>query len=384
MSVIENWHSKITITIFLLLIYLPLLCISNRQISVTEKRRLSPLPKIAWNKSSIVKFPKKFDLFFSDHFGFREDLTTIHTKISRFLKMTSSKYVYTGKDGWLYLKASERDYRGADPLSQKDLRQWKIALETRYYWLKSKGIPYLFIIAPDKKSIYGEYLQDKNPGRSRLDQLLAYLHGSPVPILDLRPALLKEKSEGTLYLKTDTHWNARGAAIAQYEILKRLEKNFSGIVPRRFQSDDFKLISRPIIGDLETMLYGKSGKAEIVPELQRPLSHLRQTTYSGVKYPKTIASQPDKEAGFVTKGPQGAPRACIFRDSFFDALVPYISRQFSKSLFLWSQPDFKTLENLIASQPFDIVIEERIERQLNFIPKIPTPADQAFKYIPKE
>jgi len=73
-------------------------------------------------------------------------------------------------------------------------------------------------------------------------------------------------------------------------------------------------------------------------------------------------------ATFVTDCHTDAPKALIFRDSFFSALQPYISQYFLKRLYVWMWPDFSRLEQYLEYDDFDIVIEERAERSLKTIP----------------
>jgi len=71
-----------------------------------------------------------------------------------------------------------------------------------------------------------------------------------------------------------------------------------------------------------------------------------------------------EEHSFSTNCPQGELRAVVFRDSFFEALVPYISLNFKEVIYLWKQYDPKNVEELFRVFKPDIVIEEIGERIL--------------------
>ncbi len=73
------------------------------------------------------------------------------------------------------------------------------------------------------------------------------------------------------------------------------------------------------------------------------------------------------KATFFTDCRLDAPRALIFRDSFFIALQPYISQYFAKTVYVWEWPDIKLLEKYLQYNHSDIVIESRVERHLKFI-----------------
>jgi len=115
-------------------------------------------------------------------------------------------------------------------MSEPELAQWKTYLEERQNRRSARNIKSIFVIAPDKQSIYPEmlpvYLLPK--GSTRVDQLIAYLREthSPANVLDLRPVLLEAKHDGLVYFPQDTHWNGRGYFAAYRAISRRLQEWF--------------------------------------------------------------------------------------------------------------------------------------------------------------
>jgi alginate O-acetyltransferase complex protein AlgJ len=370
---------NLLILTFIIGLFLPLLTTHNQAVSPIEKRRLVPFPELTWDPKAVQKFPSKFEAFFNDHFGFRDNLAKIHAGLSVILKSSSNPNVLIGLDHWLfYIHPADgnslEDYRGNDPFTDPELKAWKATLETKYQWLKQRGIQYLFVVAPDKHSIYSEYIptQIRQVGQqSRLDQLLAYLQDSPVPILDLRPTLRRAKTRGLLYYKTDTHWNDLGAAVAQAEIIRQLAKANPTLTATDYRDEDFALTGHT--GDIAAMLNLSAQLQEMAPKLRNPLPLCN---------PQTLKGRPEDNpllATFSTQCKPGAPRALIWRDSFFNALYPYISQYFSNSLYVWKNPDFNQLEQYVETYRPNIVIEERVERQLRLPPSLPTPQNQAYR-----
>ncbi len=239
-----------------------------------------------------------------------------------------------------------------------------------------KGDSVSICCAPDKHTIYGEYFPSRfrQVGtQSRLDQLLTNMKGSAVQILDLRGAMISAKAKGQLYFKTDTHWNSYGGAIAQYEIMQCFSDRFPSVQPIRYGPEDFAWMREGDAvaagamffwtdnraGDIANMLnLAHVLKEEMYPILQRPLRQY-STQYFG---------QPNLSATFLTSGPRGAPRAIIFRDSFFMAVAPYTSQYFSKCLYVWRDLEMGILEPLVKQFSPDIVIDERAERMLPRVP----------------
>ncbi|NLZ16294.1 MAG: hypothetical protein GX087_00960 [Desulfobulbaceae bacterium] len=125
------------------------------------------------------------------------------------------------------------DYMGQIPFSDEELRQWKITLEERSYWLKARGSEFVFVLAPTKAFVYPEYLPrqiQEVRGRSRYQQLAEYLQQyADIHFIDLLPPLLEAKEERAyplLFYKTDFHWNFYGAFVAYQTMLERMQGFF--------------------------------------------------------------------------------------------------------------------------------------------------------------
>lgn len=358
------------IVTFLFSIFLPLMLTHNQTQSMIEQRTLALYPD--WNKTSLKVFPEKFQIWFNDHFGFRDHLAQMYYLFGLWLGTSLSPRVIIGKDQWLFYidpkdGNSLEDYRKNDGLTPQQLRQWKTVLEERYWWLKHQGIDYIFVIAPDKHSIYGEYLPDRINfvGRqTRLDQFMEYMKNSVVPIVDLRPALIKAKTEGQVYFKNDTHWNDFGAAIAQYEIINYLTKIYPNLHPIKYKPSDFSWHD-PGAGGIAKMLnltnYLQDKSA---PKLKHPLLQCKN---------KMLGKKIEQHPLFMTNCSFSAPSALIFRDSFFTWLWTYISQHFSKTVYIWISPDHKQLTQFVKQYNPNIVIEELVERHLKkYAPRLST------------
>lgn len=360
------------IVTFLLGIFLPLIFTHNQETSSIEKRPLAPLPAWAWDKQTIATFPQKFQVFFNDHFGFRENLAQIYYWLGTAMKSSASPNVIIGKNQWLfYIAANDgnnlEDYRKNDPLTTEELVQWKYSLEAKHTYLEQKGITYLFVVAPNKHSIYGEYYpaRFRQVGtQSRLEQLLSYMKDSDVPILDLRQPLLQAKSSGQVFFKTNTHWNDFGAAVAQYEIMQYLAKEHPSIQPVLYRAEDFSWDTQHN-GDIAIMLnLANIIKDQNAPTLLEPIPPCEKQNVEELSTPPLINT-------FITTCPSSGPSAIVFRDSFFDMLEPYTSQYFSQSIYTHIQPDVDTLAKFVERYAPDIVIEERVERNLSKSPKAP-------------
>jgi hypothetical protein len=73
---------------------------------------------------------------------------------------------------------------------------------------------------------------------------------------------------------------------------------------------------------------------------------------------------PNKPKSVMTKCDKSKMRAVVFRDSFFEPLIPFMAEDFNQIVYIWTQYDHSIMEKLIEQQKPQIVIEEMVERLL--------------------
>jgi alginate O-acetyltransferase complex protein AlgJ len=379
-SPIHKVKDGILISMFVGSIWLPLVGFlggwENSE-DLGEKRTLSKCPVLG--ADSLETIPEKFDSFYKDHFGFRNDLIRGHNWIRyKLFKGETCGDVLIGKDGWLFLTKAGiiSDYLGQRPLTPEELARWKAALERRQRWLAERGIRYLFVVAPNKAMIYSEMLPDHiymNKHKTRVDQLVNYLsETSKVEFLDLRDALIDAKATSLVYHPRDSHWNERGAFVVYREICNRLVKWFPDICP--WSIEDFTITIEKQVGDLATML-GLGGElileCEVFnPRKERNAYRVNLTLPNQHPWPKHIIS--DRQVAMENKNAKH--RLLFLHDSFGNhgGLQEYISEHFSRSAFVPVPLDLGCLELMVEQECPDVVIEEIAERKLIEVPSIET------------
>jgi hypothetical protein len=365
----------ILIFIFGLVISIPLfvgLIQEDKMSSGVERRNLSTLPSAPQSLKEFIAYPKAFNLYYSDHFGLREALTKAYFKLTTKLRGRSSADDVTfGKEGWMFLGSIKPGYlRFDDPMgdainanlfSEQELEDFAKSIMTTKNWLKDKGIAYVYIIAPNKHTIYFEKLPDyisKQNRESSTDQLIRYLREhTDVHVVDLRPVLLEEKKNHDVYSKSDTHWNHYGANVAQFEIMKKIGTLFpEKISPWRLNNAQFKIVSGNGGGLAGLAKIENIEEEEPRPVFEGPCEPVNETPLATGTETHTMVCQ--------TQG----LNAVIFRDSFFIALHPYISRYFRRSTYLWERINYDSLRKYVEKEKPDIVIDEVVERTLPYLP----------------
>jgi len=89
------------------------------------------------------------------------------------------------------------------------------------------------------------------------------------------------------------------------------------------------------------------------PEIERAIADFRKTP------PDLIRSKP-----YMTKCDKSKLQAVVFRDSFFETIIPFIADDFNRLAYFWKQYDHSIMKKIIEQQKPQIVIEEMVERFL--------------------
>jgi hypothetical protein len=216
-------------------------------------------------------------------------------------------------------------------------------------YVQRKGASFLFTVAPNKNSLYGEnmpyYYQLKASDEKNLENLKPVLESEGVNYVDLYE-LLSSQDE-VLYHKRDSHWNNKGAALAADTLLNTLGKDHLTLTeaPSETRVD--------YIGDLDGMLY---------PLAETPEEEIYYEGLEGFSYVEEVESNFDPR--ITTVNPTSSGSLVMFRDSFGNALLPFLAQNFANAYFTRGIP-YQMTE--LDTHEADTVIVERAER---FLPEM--------------
>lgn len=353
----------------------------DRSPALHENRTLAAMPThlgLGWLSSAAG--------YFEDHFGFRRFAIRANAWLRYALARSApGDAVFVGRDTWLFYGAYESekvagtlaDVRGRRPFGAGALERWRKALQHRHRWLAERGIAYLFVVPPDKHSVYPEQLPWwLAPARvpSRTDQLVRHLAATApeLHVLDLRPAMLAAKSGYPLYLAHDTHWNTTGAWVASRAIEAEIARLLLGFVPQPPERTSLSWLDIPG-GDLPLMLGIPGGFIERVPCAWPAARPTEKETPREPCEPCGPPSSPLLPA--TTWENRGSPwRAVLVADSYRNALIPHLRQGFGRLTAV--SPTripiaVDRLQALVESEHPHIVIESRLERFLRDVPDTP-------------
>lgn len=304
--------------------------------AIDEKRALAEWPSWPRSTEAWIELTPAIRSYFRDHFGFRPWLVEQHARLMHgVFGVSPSPQVWKGHDGWLYYLADgAREDLLNEPLPEGYLGAWVRALDHTEQWLRSEGIAYVVVIAPDKHVIYPQHLPGgvvPRPGATRIDQVVAALRAETnVEVVDLRAPLRQATSTERLFHLTDTHWNDAGAYVAYESIVGTVASRVPGVEPawprERFSTQHHVTSGLDLAQLLSLEAHMREERVDLAPRTPR---HAAVVSPAG-------ATVLDEVGDLVAEGPDVLqPRAVIYRDSFSTAVLPFLVEHFSRTRILW-------------------------------------------------
>lgn len=201
-----------------------------------EFRILSKFPVLS-PKLSLSQYPKAFDSFWNDNFGFRGWMvnTFAAVKLKVFNTTPIPSYDIMGANNWLFLNSIiDNDYKHFYKnmeFTEQDLESMRTKFLKERDWLKARNIKYAIVIVPDKEVIYPEFYPYPNNliYNIGLEQFVNYFkHNSDISVIYLKDSLINAKAQIDLHLyyMTDTHWTNLGAFFGYQGIMKYFKKYY--------------------------------------------------------------------------------------------------------------------------------------------------------------
>jgi hypothetical protein len=370
---------RLSVATFVLALWLPLVVMGlqpTAQVSVTENRFLAPAPWPTADWQNWQDLPNRTEAWFNDHLGLRNSLIRNQARLDIGLfDISPSSMLLIGKQGWLFFgeKNAIAIYRRTAPFSPEALTRWQQVLEEREAWLAERDIAFLFVVVPDKHSVYSEYMPDSLPRSGDTDpvsQLVTHLQThSTVDVLDLRPILDDAKPSERTYHRTDTHWNGVGANLAYRAILARLRELVPALADAEPIAVRREVRETPGMGLAAIVGLGHLLREESIEMIPiAPRATIKREFR--IDYNKRVIAQTPFAWGVDDRS---LPRAVMFRDSFANALIPYLSEHFQRILYVWQRDVSK---RAVLTEKPDVVIQEVVGR---FLGRRPLGIEEASK-----
>ncbi|MGN0366679.1 MAG: hypothetical protein ACI4E5_12175 [Suilimivivens sp.] len=326
-----------------------------------ENRNVTERP--TFNIANYKTYTAEYEKFYNDNLPFRSKWISMNSKLDFFLfKKSPSDDVILGEDGWLFYLEELPDFQKNNLYTKEQLEATrKEVLQTKNY-LNNLGIEFYVFIAPNKTSIYGEYMpdyMDRKEGASRTQQLVDYLQMTTdvniiFPKRELQQAA-NDYSDMPLFFKLDTHWNYLGGYYGSKILLEKM-----GIEMPVMEELTYEVINEPVFYwngyDLANMM-GLSDVLDVDVNYNLSGYSTSKVIYDGDvpndvgafnTYCRTFSDAPDSR------------RVLLVRDSFATAMMPYLAAQFQE---IYSPFAHYMTKEQIAEEAPDILIVELVERK---------------------
>jgi alginate O-acetyltransferase complex protein AlgJ len=339
-----------------------------------ENRAMAPWPAFTWSSA----FPAAFERAFGDRFGARDTMLRLHhLALVYIFNVSPAPNVLLGRDGWLYFLGEDghsidRHYRSVLPISDSDLRSIVAELKRREQFLSSLGIPFVVTIVPDKSTIYPEHLPRwiaKTSGTTALDRLIRMIEADgSVRFVDLRAPLARAKLHERVYYMTDSHWNMLGAAVGYEAIMREVQSalpsgRLTSIAPPKLP---------PYVPGIDVYSGDLAINIGLPPRYREPDLAPIVKIFVG-PWPtcaKRLDNGADEGFEYYACDRPNLPRAVMYRDSMAIPLMPLLSENFSRIVYV-SSPRLDSA--LILRENPDVVIEEMVERGMFGPAALPMP-----------
>ena len=341
---------KFYIVFFLGLCLIPLaaLPIAPPQVN-TENQTLSSFPSLREGDGWNISYLSELGNYFQDHFAFRSVLVSSYARLLDLFGTSGDDGVIRGTEGWLYYANSLNDYQGIGLLSDREIFNISHSMALAGRYLRSRNASLLVVPVPNKSSLYGEHMPYYDRYRTDLPSNLQRLYGSlleeGVPYVNLYAFFQQEKEKGEkgLFHPKDSHWTNIGACMAANQILEALGRKGRDAASSYLVREDFE-------GDLEAMLHPWH------PDLMEEAYYEDPFAY---EYVTPVSS--NFEPKIETTGENAPGSLVMYRDSFCNALLPFLSEAFGKAYYSRVIPYPLTD---VEEHGADTVIFERAERFL--------------------
>ena len=338
---------KIFIAIFFIMICLPSLGMFFYKTDISaEKREVQTFPKVKENGKVNMDFFNQLSDYFSDNFAFRQQLIETDAVIKKnVFKESGNSEVIVGNKGYLFFSETLNDYLGQNVLSGRQIYACGRVLSLLQEHVENNNGKFLFVVAPNKNSLYSEFMPGrfvKISDKNNYYYLKKQLKEQKINTVDLKGKFLKSGKK--VYHKLDSHWNNEGATMACDFILNNLGKKHYNY------SDEKYSVKKDFSGDLYEMLFPKGSEKDY------NVKYDKKHTYEVTSHFKKVT-----DISMATENKEKKGSIVMYRDSFGNALIPFVADEYGSGYFTKAVPYDM---NLQSENNAEAVVIELVERHI--------------------
>ena len=356
----------IFIALFLILLLIPAAGFDSAQIidSKTENRRMTTWPGFYPDGSKNTVY----EYYVQDRVAFREPVVALYGNVIYhvFGEFTENLHMY-GKDGEIF--PANKEYIAAyqhlatDEELIDDLAGW---LSRTKVYLDGQGIPFVFMMGLDKKTVCSNAMPDSirvDGSRDSIPQYLSKrLDEESVPYVIPVEAFRSAMREGRIYNRIyDTaHWNADGAYLGMQLLNDRI---------RQLETDAGREDILPAMKKswfkVKTKEYPLENSFLDIRE-EVPIHKLKKKFKNALTQEESLLEQVPYMEGvylqhFISEKAKSNQTLLIFGDSFIRERTDYLMPQYH-DIYSVGRQNYKYLQTYVETWQPDVVVFEVAER----------------------
>lgn len=319
-------------------------------------------PDVSLSLRALKKLPGDARHYLANRYALKEQFIDLDAWVKyRLLEREWTREVIVGGDGFLFLRNAEAigQAQGAYRSHAEEKAAWAAQFSRMRQAFAERDVPFVFLIAPNKHSIYADrlpgWIGQLAPEENLTDQIVAAAVETGAfraPNIENLLGAVRTASDGQLlYHRTDTHWTEYGAALALAHAL--MPVGFDLAPPLVVQHG----VGRG--GDLSRLTGWRPDPTDPTPSITRSPS---VSCLDGDQpYDlQTIDPLPIKQ--FTCRNDQAKyGDVLVFMDSFGVSAAPTFANAFRTSRFFWR--DSVDLSIVDAVRP-DLVVQIIVERKI--------------------
>jgi len=325
----------------------------DRTFSETENRMLEQAPRFSFDSLFSGKFTATFENYITDQFTWRDKWIELKSFTEQALQKKENNGVYLGEGGTLLTRFEKPDEKR---LGTNIGAVSKFAGEL--------DIPVYFSLIPTSAEIWSDRLPKNAPSYDQHELIKSLYVRSGARNVDTYSFLYNHKDE-YIFFRTDHHWTPLGAYYGYRALAAAM-----GFEPRPLESFSPSTVSEEFYGTT----YSSSGYRNIKPDTITTFvdnyegltitNYTNGTAEEGVLYDYSRLETKDKYSMFfggntpllqIQTGHEG-PKLLILRDSYADALMPFLFEHFSEIHAIDLRYNKSSVKDYISEHGIDEVL----------------------------
>lgn len=266
--------------------------------------------------------------------------------------------VIEGRNEWLFYYGdnSVNYYLGNNLMTEEEMKNYAERVRTLYDLCEKKGIEFQIIIMPNKEQVYDEYMPSYSIENEykRVPRLVDYIkENTGIEVLYILEEIRAAKKYGQLYYQCDTHWNELGAYIGVQELYKNIGVDITSIEDIVYSEETKNGGDLIGLGALNESKYTKDIGYNV--KYKEHISFIENTREYTDDNGETYTYMS------ITSEAEESKKLVLIGDSFRNAMVPYLAKDFSDASIIYRNVVGKDMANAEIKSA-EVLILQFVER----------------------